>query len=73
MAPDPGRPSGRDHEAGRGSAQHALQRRVDERAALDALRDGSERYHVKPAWQAELAKVSEGNQATLGAYNRPWR
>jgi hypothetical protein len=28
---------------------------------------------VKPNWQAELAKVSEGNQATLGAYNRPWR
>ena len=43
------------------------------RAALDALRDGAERYHVKPAWQAELAKVSEGTQATLGAYNRPWR
>ena len=43
------------------------------RAALDSLRDGSERFHVKPAWQAELAKVSEGRQATLGAYNRPWR
>jgi putative protease len=43
------------------------------RAALDALHNGSERYHVKPAWQAELAKVSEGSQATLGAYNRPWR
>jgi putative protease len=43
------------------------------RAALDALAGDSERYHVKPAWQAELAKVSEGNQATLGAYNRPWR
>jgi putative protease len=43
------------------------------RAALDALRDGSERYQVKPAWQSELSKVSEGSQATLGAYNRPWR
>lgn len=43
------------------------------RAALDALAGGSERYHVKPNWQAELAKVSEGTQATLGAYNRPWR
>jgi putative protease len=43
------------------------------RAALDSLRDSSERFHVKPAWHAELAKVSEGNQATLGAYNRPWR
>lgn len=43
------------------------------RAALDALAEGGERFHVKPAWQAELAKVSEGSQATLGAYNRPWR
>ncbi|HZX30883.1 MAG TPA: peptidase U32 family protein [Rhodocyclaceae bacterium] len=43
------------------------------RAALTALANDSERYHVKPTWQAELAKVSEGNQATLGAYNRPWR
>jgi collagenase-like PrtC family protease len=43
------------------------------RAALDSLAAGSERFQVKPAWQAELAKVSEGSQATLGAYNRPWR
>ena len=43
------------------------------RAALDTLANESERYHVKPTWQAELSKVSEGNQATLGAYNRPWR
>jgi len=43
------------------------------RAALDALLAGSERYQVRPAWQSELAKVSEGSQATLGAYNRPWR
>jgi O2-independent ubiquinone biosynthesis protein UbiU len=43
------------------------------RAALDALAGDAEHFHVKPAWQAELAKVSEGSQATLGAYNRPWR
>ena len=43
------------------------------RAALDSLASPAERYHVKPTWQAELSKVSEGNQATLGAYNRPWR
>jgi collagenase-like PrtC family protease len=44
------------------------------RAALDELANGIEQFHVKPAWQAELAKVSEGSQApTLGAYNRPWR
>lgn len=43
------------------------------RAALDSLANGSENFQVKPAWQADLAKVSEGSQATLGAYNRPWR
>ena len=43
------------------------------RAALDSLKDGNDRYSVKPSWQAELTKVSEGHQATLGAYNRPWR
>lgn len=43
------------------------------RGALDSLAGGLERFHVKPAWQADLAKVSEGSQATLGAYNRPWR
>ena len=43
------------------------------RAALDSLANGSEAFHVKPAWQAELSKVSEGSQATLGAYSRPWR
>jgi len=43
------------------------------RAALDELRRGADQFKVKPAWQAELAKVSEGVQATLGAYNRPWR
>jgi putative protease len=43
------------------------------RAALDALAKATEHYQVKPGWQAELAKVSEGSQATLGAYSRPWR
>jgi putative protease len=43
------------------------------RAALDSLAGGAEKFHVKPAWQAELTKVSEGSQETLGAYNRPWR
>ncbi len=43
------------------------------RAALDALKQDGERYLVKQAWQAELARVSEGSQATLGAYSRPWR
>ena len=43
------------------------------RAAIDELGKNFEHFAVKPAWQAELAKVSEGVQATLGAYNRPWR
>ena len=43
------------------------------RAALDSLAGGPEHFHVKPAREADLAKVSEGSQATLGAYNRPWR
>jgi putative protease len=43
------------------------------RAAIDAAVAAPDRYAVKSAWQAELAKVSEGTQATLGAYNRPWR
>ena len=43
------------------------------RAAIDELGRNFDQFKVKPAWQAELAKVSEGVQATLGAYNRPWR
>ena len=43
------------------------------RAALDEVARDLDHFKVKPAWQAELAKVSEGVQATLGAYNRPWR
>ncbi len=43
------------------------------RAALDEVGRDIKNFKVKPAWQAELAKVSEGVQATLGAYNRPWR
>ena len=43
------------------------------RAALDELGKGAEQFKVNPAWQAELGKVAEGTQVTLGAYNRPWR
>ena len=43
------------------------------RAALDEVGRGLEQFKVKPAWQAELGKVAEGTQVTLGAYNRPWR
>ena len=43
------------------------------RAALDAVKRDGEHFQVKYAWQAELSKVAEGSQVTLGAYNRPWR
>lgn len=43
------------------------------RAAIDEVGRDIENFKVQPAWQAELGKVSEGVQATLGAYNRPWR
>ena len=43
------------------------------RAALNSLAAGAERYQVHPEWQTQLTRLSEGNQATLGAYSRPWR
>ena len=43
------------------------------RAALDAVQRDADHFQVKAAWQAELSKVAEGSQVTLGAYNRPWR
>ena len=49
---------------------HTLRQAIDAAAAAQST-DGH--YKVKAAWQAELAKVAEGAQITLGAYNRPWR
>jgi putative protease len=46
------------------------------RAALDAAFEATQRgvaYQVDALWQTELARVAEGQQVTLGAYNRPWR
>ncbi|MDR1350180.1 MAG: U32 family peptidase [Zoogloeaceae bacterium] len=46
------------------------------RAALDNAIDAARRnvaYQVDALWQTELARVAEGQQVTLGAYNRPWR
>ena len=60
-------------------AREAAQRRAAEERearlvqALDELARNAQHYHVKPAWQSELARVAEGSQVTLGAYNRPWR
>lgn len=43
------------------------------REAIDQCRANLARYAVKPAWMAELHKVAEGQQHTLGAYHRPWK
>ncbi|UCE31036.1 MAG: U32 family peptidase [Burkholderiales bacterium] len=42
------------------------------RAALDAATSG-ERFQARSQWQTELSNLAEGQQVTLGAYNRPWR
>lgn len=43
------------------------------REAIDNCLASAQRYSVKPAWMAELNKVAEGQQHTLGAYHRPWK
>ncbi|MEJ1296187.1 MAG: peptidase U32 family protein [Candidatus Sedimenticola sp. (ex Thyasira tokunagai)] len=43
------------------------------RAAIDACAKDPENYRPKAEWMAELGKVSEGTQTTLGAYSRPWQ
>lgn len=43
------------------------------RAAIDAAKRGADRYAVNPAWMTQLNKLAEGQQNTLGAYNRPWK
>ncbi|MDH4216150.1 MAG: U32 family peptidase, partial [Gallionella sp.] len=43
------------------------------RAAIDAAERSPQNYSVLPAWMAQLNKLAEGQQHTLGAYNRPWK
>ena len=43
------------------------------RAAIDSACAPATRYSVQPAWVATLARFAEGQQHTLGAYNRPWK
>ena len=43
------------------------------RAAIDACRRDPAGYRPLPEWQQALARVSEGQQTTLGAYSRPWQ
>ena len=43
------------------------------RAAIDACKRDPDGYRPQGEWMAELGKVSEGTQTTLGAYSRPWQ
>jgi O2-independent ubiquinone biosynthesis protein UbiU len=43
------------------------------RQAIDAAAAAPDRYVVQPDWTAALGHLAEGQQHTLGAYDRPWR
>jgi putative protease len=43
------------------------------REAIDACGMSAAPFSVRPGWSASLAKLSEGQQVTLGAYHRKWK
>ncbi|AKJ31067.1 ubiquinone anaerobic biosynthesis protein UbiU [Caldimonas brevitalea] len=43
------------------------------RQAIDQAGADAERFKVQPAWTAALGHLAEGQQHSLGAYDRPWR
>ena len=43
------------------------------RDAIDTMKTDPSQYQAKDQWMADLLKVSEGSQTTLGAYHRPWQ
>jgi collagenase-like PrtC family protease len=43
------------------------------REAIDQCLANPQRFSPKPAWMADLDKVAEGQQHTLGAYHRSWK
>jgi putative protease len=43
------------------------------RQALDACHANPESYQPRSDWMADLDKVAEGQQHTLGAFDRPWK
>ena len=43
------------------------------REALDACKANKNEFQPEARWMAELSKLSEGSQTTLGAYSRPWQ
>jgi putative protease len=43
------------------------------RAAIDDCHVNAPRFSVRPQWRAGLTRLTEGQQYTLGAYNRNWK
>lgn len=43
------------------------------RQAIDSAAADPHRFRVDPAWTSSLAHLAEGQQHTLGAFDRPWR
>lgn len=43
------------------------------RQAIDAAAAAPQRFRVEPRWMSTLGHLAEGQQHTLGAYDRPWR
>jgi O2-independent ubiquinone biosynthesis protein UbiU len=43
------------------------------RAAIDAYKAEPDGFQVRAAWMERLGRLAEGQQHTLGAYNRHWR
>jgi putative protease len=43
------------------------------RAALDACQHDPDRYVLRAEWTAQLDKLAEGRQHTLGALDRAWQ
>jgi putative protease len=43
------------------------------RQAIDAAGAAPGRFRVEPRWTAALGHLAEGQQHTLGAYDKPWR
>jgi putative protease len=43
------------------------------RAAIDSYKASPDSYQAKPEWMAQLGKLAEGRQTTLGAYHRAWQ
>lgn len=43
------------------------------RQAIDTAINDTVPFIIKPQWNSSLAKLAEGQQITLGPYNRPWK